>query len=73
MPAFIGGPVTINSIDSGVVNFGDAYNLSPKATSKINAGSGSFNTGQFINTNSGVSNTITRDPDVIDQTQTANA
>lgn len=71
MPAIV-GPVKISSV-SGVVQFGDSINLSPKSNSKTNAGSGGLNTGAFINTNNGFSNTSSYDPDVADQTQTANA
>lgn len=71
MPSII-GPIKINSVD-GIANFGDAFYISPKNTSKTNVGSGSFNTGDFINTNTGVSTTGTNDPDVVDSSQTANA
>ena len=66
MPAIV-GPCKINSVDGGVVNFGDSFYLSPKDSAKTNAGSGAFNTGDFIQTNSGVSGTNTKDPDVNDQ------
>jgi len=72
MPSIV-GPIRINSVGGGVINFGDTFYLSPKSSSKTNAGSGGFNTGDFINTNSGISNTGTNDPDIADQTQTANA
>jgi len=72
MPSIV-GPIKINSVGGGVVNFGDTFYLSPKDTSKTNAGSGGFNTGDFINTNTAFSNTTTNDPDMADQTQTANA
>ncbi|WP_096270326.1 spore germination protein [Paucisalibacillus globulus] len=71
MPSIV-GPIKINSVGGGVVNFGDSFYLSPKSTSKTSAGSGSFNTGDFINTNTGVSSTNPIDPDVNDQNQTAN-
>lgn len=70
MPAIV-GPVKISSV-AGVVQFGDTLNISPKSNSKTNAGSGGLNTGDFINTNNGLSNTNTMDPDLADQTQTAN-
>ncbi|MFC4322319.1 spore germination protein [Litchfieldia salsa] len=72
MPAIV-GPCKINSIGGGVVNFGDAFYLSPKDTSKTNAGCGAFNTGDFIMTNSGVSATNTFDSDLNDQQLTGNA
>ncbi|WP_420469238.1 spore germination protein, partial [Bacillus licheniformis] len=33
MPAIV-GPIKINEISGGVVNFGDSFYLSPKSTSK---------------------------------------
>ncbi|MBD8067597.1 spore germination protein [Bacillus sp. PS06] len=72
MPSIV-GPIKINSIGGGVVNFGDSFYLSPKSTSKTNAGSGSFNTGDFINTNNGLNATNTFDSDANDQQLTANA
>ncbi|WP_181349185.1 spore germination protein [Thalassobacillus sp. CUG 92003] len=72
MPSIV-GPIRINSVAGGVVNFGDAFYLAPKSTSKTNAGSGSNNTGDFICTNNGFSSTNPFDPDVNDQNVTANA
>ncbi|WP_156288829.1 spore germination protein [Oceanobacillus salinisoli] len=72
MPSIV-GPIKINSVGGGVVNFGDSFYLSPKSTDKTNVGSGSLNTGDFINTNTGFSNTGTNDPDISDQNQNANA
>lgn len=72
MPSIV-GPVKINSVGGGVVNFGDSFYLSPKSSSKSSSGSGSFNTGDFINTNTGFSTTTPVDPDVSDQNVTANA
>lgn len=71
MPSIV-GPIKINSIGGGVVNFGDSFYLSPKSTAKTVTGSGSLNTGDFINTNNGVNLTNPFDPDVNDQNQTAN-
>ncbi|HAM79877.1 spore germination protein [Ornithinibacillus bavariensis] len=72
MPSIV-GPIKINNVGGGVVNFGDAFYLSPKSSSKTSAGSGSLNTGDFINTNTGANLTNPIDPDVNDQNQTANA
>jgi spore germination protein PF len=69
MPSIV-GPVIINSVGGGVVSFGDSFNVSPTSNSKTNAGSGSFNTGDFICTNNGISATNTFDPDLIDQQTT---
>ena len=44
MPAIV-GPIAINSISGGVVNFGDSFYLSPKSSSKSALGSGAGNTG----------------------------
>ncbi|MEN1970361.1 spore germination protein [Lentibacillus sp. N15] len=72
MPSIV-GPLKVNSIDGGVVNFGDSFYLSPKSTAKTAAGSGSLNTGDFINTNTGFSSTNPVDPDLFDQLISANA
>ncbi|MEW9675000.1 spore germination protein [Lentibacillus sp. L22] len=66
MPSIV-GPLKVNSITGGVVNFGDSFYLSPKSTAKTATGSGSMNTGDFINTNTGFSSTNPVDPDMIDQ------
>ncbi|AIF42737.1 MULTISPECIES: spore germination protein [Virgibacillus] len=72
MPSIV-GPIKINSVGGGVVNFGDSFYLSPKSTSKTNTGSGALNTGDFICTNNGISSTNPFDPDANDQNVTANA
>lgn len=72
MPAIV-GPIKIVSVGGGVVNFGDSFYLSPKSSSKTSAGSGAFNTGDFINTNSGLNATNTLDPDAVDQVMSANS
>lgn len=70
MPSIV-GPININSISGGVINFGDSFNISPTSSSKTNAGSGAFNTGDFIMTNNGISATNTIDPDFNDQQTTS--
>ncbi|CQR47014.1 putative spore germination protein GerPF [Paraliobacillus sp. PM-2] len=72
MPAIV-GPIKIVSVGGGVINFGDSFYLSPKSASKTAAGAGAFNTGDFINTNSGLNATNTLDPDAVDQVMSANA
>ncbi|GGG09840.1 spore germination protein [Paenibacillus abyssi] len=70
MPAFVGNIKIVSVGSSAIVQFGDAIFLSPKSTSKTFAGSGSFNTGDFPLTNSGLNMTNTLDNDVIDDTVT---
>lgn len=72
MPSIV-GPIRITSVEGGVINFGDSFYLSPKSTSKTSAGSGAFNTGEFVATYNGVSATNTVDPDVVDQPTFRNA
>jgi spore germination protein PF len=72
MPSLV-GPIKINSIGGGVVNFGDSFYLSPKSTSKTAAGSGALNTGDFIATNNFISSTNPYDPDFQDQVIVGNA
>jgi len=71
MPAIIGS-IQIVNIGGGVVNFGDALNISPKSNSKSNEGSGSVNTAGIVITNNGFSSTNTIDQDAIDQPNVAN-
>ncbi|WLR53162.1 spore germination protein [Bacillus tianshenii] len=71
MPSFIGGPINVNNV-SGVMNFGDTLNISPKSSSKTANGSGGGNIGNFVNTNNGLSSTNSLDPDLIDQPTAAN-
>ncbi|PLR67380.1 MULTISPECIES: spore germination protein [Bacillaceae] len=71
MPAII-GPICINSVGGGVVNFGDSFYLSPKSSSKTASGSGGANTGDFIIVNNIVSATNAIDPDINDQNMLAN-
>ena len=71
MPSIVGAVKITEVGGSAIVTFGESFYNSPKATSKTYGGSGSFNTGDFLNTNSGVSATNTADPDVIDSSQTA--
>ncbi|MFC0524852.1 spore germination protein [Pontibacillus salicampi] len=66
MPSIV-GPIKINSVGGGVINFGDSFYISPKASSKSVSGSGSGNTGDFINTNNGFSTSNPIDPDAFDQ------
>lgn len=66
MPAVVGFVNIVNIGSSGVVQFGDTFQLSPTSTSKTYAGSGSFLTGSLANANNGVSATNTLDPDVQD-------
>ncbi|MEH7073668.1 spore germination protein [Neobacillus drentensis] len=66
MPAII-GPVQIINVGGGIVQFGDTVYISPKSASKVNAGSGGFNTGGLIVTNTGLSGTNVLDTKVIDQ------
>jgi spore germination protein PF len=61
------------SVGGGVVTFGDTFYVSPKSAAKTASGSGSLNTGNFVNTNNGISGTNTLDPDLFDQNIAANA
>ncbi|MDT8860283.1 spore germination protein [Alkalihalobacillus sp. MEB130] len=71
MPSIIGGPIKILS-NSGVVNFGDTLNSSPKSVSKSVTGAGSSHTGDFQITNTGINMNNVLDPDVSDQNQGGN-
>ncbi|ALC80678.1 MULTISPECIES: spore germination protein [Bacillus] len=71
MPAIV-GPISINSISGGVVNFGDSFYLSPKSSSKTASGAGAGNTGDFLIVNNGINATNYIDPDVNDQNMVGN-
>ncbi|EZP78733.1 spore germination protein gerPA/gerPF [Parageobacillus genomosp. 1] len=72
MPSVV-GPIKINNVSSGaVVQMGDCLYIAPKVASKTNAGSGGFNTGDFILTNNGISLTNSFDPDQFDSNVAAN-
>jgi spore germination protein PF len=72
MPSIV-GPIKINNVSSGaVVQMGDCLYIAPKVATKTNAGSGGFNTGDFIMTNNGISLTNSFDPDQFDSNVAAN-
>lgn len=72
MPAFV-GPIEFEVISaSGILSVGDTFALAPKCTQKVSAGSGTFNTGDFINGKSVFNITNFYDIDLIDQPQTLN-
>jgi spore germination protein PF len=66
MPAIL-GPVQIVNVGGGIVQFGDTVYISPKSSSKTYSGSGGFNTGGIIVTNTGLSGTNVLDTNLIDQ------
>ncbi|WP_243385783.1 spore germination protein [Bacillus kexueae] len=72
MPSIV-GPIKINAVSGGVVNFGDSFYLSPKSASKSFSGSGVGNTGDVHMVNNGFSVTNSFNPAVNSQNQTANA
>ncbi|WCK55207.1 spore germination protein [Aneurinibacillus sp. Ricciae_BoGa-3] len=66
MPSIVGA-VNIVSVDhSAIVNFGDAFVLSPKSTSKTFAGAGSFNTSETIKLDNRFTATNVNDPHFAD-------
>ncbi|MDQ0268796.1 spore germination protein [Cytobacillus purgationiresistens] len=71
MPAII-GPVQIVNVGGGIVQFGDALNISPKSNSKSTTGSGAANTGGFIITNNGLSASNVLDTNLVDQPNIGN-
>ncbi|BBI33044.1 spore germination protein [Cohnella abietis] len=66
MPCIIGNVKILSVGGSGVVQFGDAIQISPASNSKTYAGSGSFITGDLSRSNNAVSATNTNDEDVQD-------
>ncbi|GIN74059.1 putative spore germination protein GerPF [Bacillus sp. J14TS2] len=71
MPALI-GPVQIFNVEGGTVHFGDTAVISPKASSKATAGSGSNSTGALIAILNGISANGTVDSSLIDQPTVGN-
>lgn len=68
MAAFIGGPLTINTIaGSAIVNFGGALFVTPKNVSKNAVGSGGGHTSVISISTTGPSTTNSLDADVVDQ------
>ncbi|MFC4618980.1 spore germination protein [Camelliibacillus cellulosilyticus] len=66
MPSLVGG-VKVDAVESsGVLNFGDAFYISPKTAEKVVSGAGNFPTGDFIQVNVLWSVTNNFDPDAID-------
>jgi spore germination protein PF len=71
MPSIV-GPIKINNVDGGVINFGDTFYLAPKSQVKSASGSGGGNAGDFHIINNGINVTNMIDPDVTDQPMVAN-
>lgn len=69
MPSIVGNVKILSIGGSGVVQFGDAIQISPSSTSKTYAGSGSFLTGDLSRSNNAISATNTNDPDIVDSTE----
>jgi len=69
MPSIVGNLKVISVGSAGIVQIGDALQLSPQSNTKTFAGAGSFNTGDLAHTYTAVSNTNTNDQDVNDQNQ----
>lgn len=66
MPAIV-GPVQIITVSGGIVQFGDALYISPKANSKQVSGSGGGNTGGIIVVGNGLSASNVIDTNLVDQ------
>ena len=67
MPALVGVVQIITIANSGVFNIGDIYKVTPVATSRAYAGSGSFNTGTSVKVDNQYSATNVYDQDGFDQ------
>ncbi|PYI55734.1 spore germination protein [Paenibacillus flagellatus] len=65
MPSIILAPIKITGAE-GAVTFGDVLQIAPNSTTKSYSGAGGGNTGDFLQTISLLSYTITYDPDVAD-------
>lgn len=73
MPSLVGGPIKFVSVSGGAtVNFGDTGFIAPKTAAKSYSGSGGGLTGDFSTSFTGISNTNTVDPDLIDTNTASN-
>jgi hypothetical protein len=72
MPSIVGAVNIVSVGGSSVVNFGDSFYVAPYSTSKTYSGSGSFNTGNIVETYNRYSATNVNDPDVVDNSNVAN-
>ncbi|RBW68992.1 spore germination protein [Bacillus taeanensis] len=70
MPSIVGAVNIVSA--GGVINFGDSFYVAPFSTSKTYAGSGSFNTGNIVETYNRYSATNVNDPDLVDNSNVAN-
>jgi len=66
MPSIVGFVNVVSNGSSGIVQFGDAVQVSPSSSSKTYAGAGSFLTGSLANSNTGLSATNSLDNDLVD-------
>ena len=69
MPSIITGPIKITGAD-GNVTFGDVLQITPKSTEKNYSGAGGGLVGDFSQSYSLISYTLTSDQDVADSAQT---
>lgn len=67
MPCCVVGPVKLNSVSGGNVNFGDAFYIAPKSVDKAISGAGGGGVGDLQFVCVGASLTYGIDPDVVDQ------
>ncbi|MGZ4134092.1 MAG: spore germination protein [Tumebacillaceae bacterium] len=73
MPSLVGGPIKFVSVSGGAtVNFGDTGFIAPRTAAKSYSGAGGGLTGDFAASYTGISNTTTIDPDVIDNNTLSN-
>ncbi|PEJ60766.1 MULTISPECIES: spore germination protein [unclassified Bacillus (in: firmicutes)] len=72
MPAYVGVINIVSIGSSGVVNIGDAYNITPKSNAQTYAGAGSFNTGDNVTVYNNRSISNVYDQDQVDQPMVGN-
>ncbi|WP_132945288.1 spore germination protein [Tumebacillus sp. BK434] len=66
MPAIVGSFVINNNSSGGIIEVGDTFLISPKATSKFFNGAGSYLVGNVAITGTSANSTLVNDSDVID-------
>lgn len=72
MPGIVGSINIASVSSSSIVHIGDVQTIQPISNAKTFAGSGSFNTGDNIKTNTGYNLTNTNDMDQFDNANIGN-
>lgn len=67
MPAIVGAINVLNVSNAGVFHIGDVFTINTRSSAKTFAGSGSFNTGDYVSVYNNESSTLTNNSQYVDQ------